>query len=136
MIVHSLDDARAALSAVRAAGGSALLLASAPAAGCYAGSGWFAALLAVSRAEYPDIAIEAELDCADQPGAVLAALRAGIDRIRFRGESAAADRLREIAAERGAIFETGAAPAGLDLRGAADPGTLCRAYLSGNARAS
>jgi hypothetical protein len=131
IVVHSLGDVRAALAAAREAG-RPVLLASAPAAGCYAGPGWFAALVAAARAEFPDLAVEAELDCADQPGAALGALRAGIARVRFHGGDEAAARLREIAGVLGAAVETAPSPEGLDLRAARDPASLCRAFLAGN----
>jgi fructose/tagatose bisphosphate aldolase len=140
IVVHALDDARAALRAAAEAG-CPLLLASAPGAGCYAGAGWFAALVAAARAEFPDADLAAELDCADQPGAALAALRAGVAQVRFRpgsdgGNAEAAARLGEIAGQLGATLETGEPPPGLDLRHARDAAALCRAFLAGNAPAT
>jgi hypothetical protein len=70
VIVHGLAQARAAL-----APGLPVTLLSAPGAACYAGVGWWRALVAQAAAggaAPPDI-----LDCADAPGRALEALRRG-----------------------------------------------------------
>jgi acyl-CoA reductase-like NAD-dependent aldehyde dehydrogenase len=63
---------------------------------------------------------------------VLAALRAGVRRVRFEGSAEAASHLGEIAAQYGATIERGAHAPALDLLDAADPEAACRAYLAGN----
>ena len=74
MVVHALDQAEAALDS---AGPAGVLLLSAPAAGGFAGPGWFLALVAEARQRHPGVACEAALDCGDAAGSALMALRAG-----------------------------------------------------------
>jgi acyl-CoA reductase-like NAD-dependent aldehyde dehydrogenase len=110
---------------------------SAPGAGTYAGAPWFASIVKLAAAEAPDCMVSAVLDCGDQPGTVLAALRAGLIRVRFTGSEETGARLGEIAEQYGATVERAdaeradAAPA-LDLLNAADPEAACRTYLARN----
>jgi hypothetical protein len=129
IIVHSLDDARAALAAASALK-TAVTLASAHGAGGYAGPLWFKAMIEAAAAEYPGAEMTAVLDCADEAGTVLQALRHGLKRVRFTGNAAALKRLRAIAGELGAAIETGRAPAALDLREVTDPAGAARTYLA------
>jgi hypothetical protein len=76
VIVHGLNDARAAL-----AGGEAVTLLSAPGAASYAGCGWWKAVVAAARAEHPNVPCADILDCADASGHALAALRIGVTRL-------------------------------------------------------
>jgi len=84
IIVHSLDQAVAALKAA-ARTGRPIVLSSAPDAGIYAGPGWFGAVVAAAREAVPDARFSAILDCGDQAGAALAAIRAQIERVIFTG---------------------------------------------------
>ncbi len=125
VIIHSLADARIALAAAHALG-CPVTLVSAPGAGLYGGPGWFKALIKIAGGEL-DAAI---LDCADAPGTVLAAWRAGLRRVGFSGDEAAAAALSDIAAQLGVRLErTPPAPA-LDLAKAADPAAACRDFLA------
>jgi hypothetical protein len=105
IVIHSRDDACAALAAAGA--GASVLLHSAPGAGAYAGVGWFERLIAAARAEFPHVAVTAVLDCGDAPGAVLEAVRwlkePGREKItlRFAGDAATAARLADIAGQAG-----------------------------------
>ncbi len=130
VMVHGLDDARAAARAALALG-VAVTLISAPAAGGYAGAGWFRALAAQVRAEFPGVDLAAVLDCGDQPGAVMAALRAGVTEIVFTGDPAVAAKLQAMAKASGAIVRTDRPPA-LDPRAARDKQAVCRDWLSGD----
>ena len=130
VMVHSLDQARAAAAAAAALGRPVVLL-SAPGAAGYAGPGWFAKLVALAAEAHPEAELGAVLDCADKPGLVLAALRHGLPAVRFTGGRAAATKLAAIAAHTGAKVLTGRIRA-LDLRGHADPGSACRAWLAGD----
>jgi fructose/tagatose bisphosphate aldolase len=111
-------EARAAAAAARARG-TPLLLVSAPGAGSHAGGGWWRKLCDALTAEFPDLAITAVLDCGDAPGAVLAALRAGVTDILFDGDAAVAARLAAIAERHGArlrrVRPDAAAPPGLPI---------------------
>jgi hypothetical protein len=131
IVVHSLDHARAAL-AVASETKQPVTLASAPFAGCYAGPGWFAALVSLARSEFPDAAFSAVLDCGDEAGTALGALRAGVKRVRFAGTEEAAVRLADIAGQLGAAIEREAPAGALDLLDKADPLGACREFLNGN----
>jgi fructose/tagatose bisphosphate aldolase len=131
IIIHSLEQARAALAAAEAAG-VPVVLASAEGAGGYAGPMWFKAVVDTAASEYPEAAAGAVLDCADEAGTALAALRAGIKRVRFTGRDEVRERLAAIAAQLGAEIESGAMPEALDLLDARDPERLARAYLARN----
>ncbi len=130
VVIHSLEHARAALAAAEAAGTS-VTLASAEAAGGYAGPGWFKAIVDIAAAEFPGVVTTCVLDCGEEAGTVLAALRLGLRRVRFTGPAAAAARLNEIAAEIGAVIERDALEPALDLCDETDPAAACRAFLAG-----
>ena len=123
IVIHSLDHARAALAAA-AARGKDVTLASAPGAALQAGPGWFKAVIDEARAAFPQVAVTAILDCSDQPGAALAALRLGLVNLRFHG----AAELQEKLAGMGAILAP-PAEATLDLREIPEPETACAAFL-------
>jgi hypothetical protein len=118
IIIHSLADARAALAAAWALK-SPVVLASAEAAGGYAGPAWFKALVDQARAEFPEARATAVLDCGDEAGT------AG---------GAALKRLKDIAGQMGAAIETGRRPAALDLLDQRDPEAAARVYLAGPPR--
>jgi hypothetical protein len=101
IIVHSLAHAVAALSAAAEAG-RRVTLASAPDAGIYAGPGWFGALVAAARAAVPAAQSAVLIDCGDDAGAAQAAIRAGIEGIIFTGCADVAERLADVASQRGA----------------------------------
>jgi hypothetical protein len=109
--VHALADACAALAA---AGPRGVLLLSAPAAGGFAGPGWFLALVAQAAARSPGVAFEAALDCADAPGTALAAIRAGVRLVVLDGACPSHAAVAAAAAEAGARVLPGRPPA-LDL---------------------
>jgi hypothetical protein len=99
-VVHGKAQALDALAAAAEAGVTALLL-SGRSAGIYAGPGWFLALIESARSRYPSVFGGAILDCGDDAGAVLAAIRAGVPSISFAGRTALRRRLNEIATARG-----------------------------------
>ena len=114
IIIHSLAHAIAALSAAAEAK-RPVTLASAPNAGIYAGPGWFGALVAAARDAVPAAQGAALLDCGDDAGAAQAAIRAGIEAIVFTGRSNVAERLADIARQRGCRLVTARPQADLDL---------------------
>lgn len=82
VVIHGLDHARAALAPRRP-----VTLLSGVGAGAYAGCGWWRALVAMARAEAPDVSADGEpngiwapdvLDCLDQTGRAIEALRHGV----------------------------------------------------------
>ncbi len=109
VIVHGLDDVRAAL-----APGQRLLLLSAHGAALYAGVGWWMALMRAARAEFPGVAGADILDCADAPGRAMEALRAGQTAIRLDRACPAWPRVAAVARDLGADLLAERPPA-LDL---------------------
>jgi hypothetical protein len=101
--IHSLAEARTALVA---AGGGAVTLASAPNAGAYAGASWFKSLIKQVKSEFPESRCEALLDCGEDAGAALAALRLGVKRVSFAGHPAARARLASVADALGSTLES------------------------------
>lgn len=91
------------------------MLASAQDAGGYAGPGWFSALVAVARETVPEARFSAFLDCGDNVGAALAAIRAEVEGVIFTGRAHLARRLAEIARQHGVRFETSRPQGALDL---------------------
>jgi hypothetical protein len=104
-VIHSLDEARAALAA--AEHGAPVILESGPDAGIHGGVGWFERLVAAACAEFPQVPVNAVLDCGDAAGAVLEAVRwlkePGRTKIalRFTGDAATAARLADVAGQAG-----------------------------------
>jgi hypothetical protein len=91
------------------------VLASAPGAGSYAGPGWFGALAAAAREAVPGARFSALLDCGDDVGAALAALRSEIEGVVFTGRADVARRLADIARQHGVNFVTDRSEPVLDL---------------------
>ena len=114
ILIHSLAHAVAALSAA-AERGHSIVIASAPAAGIYAGPGWFGALVVAARETVPAAQTIALLDCGEDAGAAIGAIRAGIEGIIFTGRADAAARLADIADKRGALLITSRPQPALDL---------------------
>ena len=114
IIVHSLFQATAALTAaVRA--GHPVVLVSARDAGGYVGPGWFKALVAAAGEAVPDARCSTLLDCGDNVGAALAAIRAEVEGVIFTGRPNVAHRLADIARQHGVRFETKRPADALDL---------------------
>ncbi len=109
VIFHSLADASAA---VAAAGGRPLILLSAPGAAGYAGPDYLKAIadeaLAGSRGA------DAVIDCGNEAGVAMAALRGGWKWLVFRGRADVRAKLADMAAQMGARIDT-AVPDAADL---------------------
>jgi hypothetical protein len=91
------------------------VLTSAPDAGGYVGPGWFKALAAAARKAVPDARCSCLLDCGDNVGAALAAIRTEVEGVIFTGRRDAGQRLADIARQHGVRFETERPPDALDL---------------------
>lgn len=126
--IHSADHARAALRAATELGRPVTLISAAGAAG-FAGAGYFAALMAEARRDFPDVAFTAILDCGDAPGDALGAMRQGVRHIHFSGTDSARAKLKQIAKAQGATLIIGDVAA-LDLERVADAESACRAWLT------
>jgi hypothetical protein len=118
IVVHSLAHAVAALEAAAQAGRAVLLL-SAVDAGLSAGAGWWREAIAAARASVPaaQVAVQsaALLDCGEDASAAQSALREGIEAIVFTGPAAVAERLADIARQRGSELRRERPEAALDL---------------------
>lgn len=115
VVVHGLSDARAVL-----AFGLPVTLLSGPGAALYAGCGWWRALAARARDEFPLVPLDDVLDCADASGQALASLRSGQHIIVLAPEAPGWSAIAAIATERGGMVLATRPPA-LDL---ARPGAL------------
>ena len=129
IIIHSLDHARAAIAAAASLGKPVTLI-SAPSIAGFMGPLWFKAVVESASADHPDLAVTAILDCNDEPGTVMAALRAGFENVRYSGPEETRERLAQMGAITGATIE-GASPAiALDLVDRRDLLKLCRDFLA------
>lgn len=97
MIFHSLADAAAA---VAAADGRPLILLSAPGAAGYAGSDFLKAI--ADEALAGSTGASAIIDCGEDAGVAMAALRAGWQRLVFCGRAEVRTKLADMAAQTGA----------------------------------
>jgi hypothetical protein len=121
-VVHHLEQARAALAAA-AELGCAIVLRSAPGAAGYAGVGYLKAL-------GDEVGHELLIDCGDDAGLVMAALRTGCRRIVFCGSDELGRRLGDMAEQLGAALVVEAhAPEVLMLQPEDDPAATLRARL-------
>jgi hypothetical protein len=114
IVIHSLGQTVAALSAA-ARVGRPVVLVSAPDAGGSVGPGWFGAVIAEARKGVPEARCSALLDCGDNVGAALAAIRAEIEGVVFIGRPDVTRRLADIARQHSVRFETERPVAVLDL---------------------
>jgi delta 1-pyrroline-5-carboxylate dehydrogenase len=114
IIIHSLAQAIAALRAALKAG-RPVVLAGPPGAGSYVGPGWFGALVAAAREAVPDARFSSLLDCGNDVGAALAAIRSEIEGVVFTGRGDVARRLTDIAHQHGVRFVTDRPAVLLDL---------------------
>ena len=127
IIVYSLDQAVAAAE-VAASLKKPLTLMSARGMASFMGPLWFKKLLELTARD--DVATTGVLDCADEAGTAMAALRAGIPCVRFTGDEATRARLDEMARPIGARVEGETPSATLDLVDRRDVVTACRDFLA------
>ena len=129
VLFHSRAHAEAAL-AVAAELAKPVVLESAPGVAAYAGAGYLMEVVERAAARRPDAAVTWVIDCGDDAGTALGALRGGWKRVRFSGRADVLAKLADIAAQQGAELLAGGAPAdALDLRDTSDAAAACRAYL-------
>ena len=129
LVVHDLDQARAALMAARDLDTPVLIL-TAPGAAMAGGPLYLKLLLERAASDVAGARWSALIDCGDRAGDVFAALDAGWTRLAFAGTPEAGARLAEIVAGRGARLEPLPVPR-LDLGGVADPAAASREWLRG-----
>jgi hypothetical protein len=122
VVVHDRAQAEAALAAAEELG-CAIWLRSAPDAAGYAGVGYLKALGDL-------VGHEIVIDCGEDAGLVMAALRTGCRRLAFSGPAAVSQRLAEMAAEVGAWYRHEVTvPPVLRLSPDDDARSRCRAWL-------
>ena len=129
IIVYSLEQARAAIEAAASAKVPVTLL-SARGMATFMGPLWFKSLCDEAAAGAPAGGTLAVLDCADEPGTALAALRAGFKLVRFTGSEETRAKLDDIARKMGAAVEGADEAATLDLVDARDPLAACERFLA------
>src|SRR5438105_14144337 len=93
IIFHTLAHAVAALGAAAEAG-RAVVLASPPDAGIYAGPGWFREVVRAAREAVPATRLTAILDCGGGARAAMAANRAGGEAVGLTRRGGGAERAR------------------------------------------
>ena len=125
--IHGLDDAMRTCAVANELG-VAVTLISASAAVLSMGPAWFRNITRDVEQTYPDLDFEAVLDCGDAAGYALAALRAGVKTIRFFGNAAASEKIRDIAEMYGARVARLPSRV-LDIRGAQDAEAALRKWL-------
>ncbi len=79
------------------------------------GPGWFKALTSAAREAVPDARCSTLLDCGDDIGAALTAIRAEVEGVIFTGGPDVARRLAEIARQHDVRFEMEPPAQALDL---------------------
>jgi hypothetical protein len=129
IVVHGLAQARAALTAAKATD-RPVIVASAAGAARAAGPGWWRELVEQASANVPGANATWVLDCADEPGSALAALREGVRCVALECPEPALGRVREIAAKHGGQLVAIARSGALDLALSEDPDADCAAFLS------
>jgi fructose/tagatose bisphosphate aldolase len=127
IIVHGLEDARAALAAA-AELGVPVTLRSAPGAAAYLGAQIFREIIETARAEYPGVDAVGVLDCGEDAGFALAALRNGVERVRVDLPAETRARVADIARQHGAALDDDPVSA-LDLLDCDTPAERCRKWL-------
>lgn len=129
IIVHDFSHAVAALTAAQAQNRSITIL-SAMGAVRSAGAGWWRELVTQARASVPNQAAVWILDCGDESGMALAALREGVEAIALDAGEPIWSRVAQIAIQCDAsvlrVDRTGA----LDLAGSNNPQRDCNLYLT------
>ena len=128
IIVHTLAEARAALTAAAEAGRPIVLWSPADAVRSM-GAAYFLTVIRLAREEVPAASSRAVLDCGDAPGLALAALQAGAEAVRLTSSADVRAKVADIAAKLGSTVETGTSSAALDLSRTADPLAAARTYL-------
>ena len=116
VIVHGLGDVRDVLAVAMR---HPVTFLSAPGAASYAGCGWWRALMAQARAEFPDASLADVLDCGGASGDALAALRIGQALLVLSPAAPGRDAVAAMAADWGGAVLPCAPPA-LDMAQARD----------------
>ena len=129
-IVHTLDQAGAALTAAAKSGASVTLM-SAPSAATGVGGAYFQRMIAEARRAVPGAVSTAVLDCGSSAGFALAALRAGAEAVHVSGDPAVIAKLVDIATQTGGAVVSDVTAPLADLRQSSDPFAHATELLGG-----
>lgn len=132
IIVRTLAQAEAALAAAAEAS-RVVVLASPPGGALTSGAAFYASLAREAAARNPEAAFSLRVDCGDDCGAALGALRIGIPEISCRAPRASRERLAALARRHNAHLVPMTARTwrdSLDLQGVGDPLKACRERLA------
>ena len=129
IVVHEFSHAVAALTAAQAHNRPITIL-SAMGAVRSAGAGWWRELVTQAGANVPDQAAEWILDCGDEPGMALAALREGVGTIALNASEPIWSRVAQIAVQCDASVLRIDRAGALDLADSNNPQRDCYLYLS------
>jgi hypothetical protein len=127
IIIHSLEHAEAALEVAHSLDIQVTLI-SHPGAAATLGATVFRDMVAKAAEAHPKARYTAVLDCGDEPGLALGALRHGIKAVRISNGPELEEKLADIAGQRGATVYTDSGDE-LDLYGMSNPAAACRAWL-------
>ena len=127
IIFHSLAHALAALGAARETGVD-MSLVTAPGAARYAGPDHLKKIVDLALAEFEGESPDVLIDCGDDAGPAMSALRAGWKALAFSGEPALKRKIADMASQCGARLMDRPADA-LDLLDERDPDAACRRWL-------
>lgn len=128
IVIHSLDHAKAALGAAAELGVPVTLI-SAPGAVAYLGATVFRDIARQAAQAFPDARFDAVLDCGDEPGLALGAMRHGVPGVCVHVLPEVEAKLAENAAKRGCRVHHRGGPE-LDLLGMTDPKAACLSWLA------
>lgn len=129
VIVHGPDHIEAAFAAAESGARSLDLVVAAWASAAY-GPLYLAEAVAQARARHPNAKVRIALDCADDAGAAMAALRTGWRRLVFGGRADVQARIASMAEAAGAeLIDPKPEPA-LDLAEAAEPAAALARWLA------
>ncbi len=129
IIVHHLDHAISALKVVETLQLS-VDIASPPAAIQYAGANYFHHIFCIAQRTHPQVKMRWILDCGDNAGFAMSALRHGVKCIRFTGPVEIFEKLAEMAAQLQATIINTYPPQVLDLLNESNVEKICSDWLS------
>lgn len=127
IIIHNLEHAEAALEAAQELDIQVTLISTAGAAATL-GATVFRDIVARAAETFPNARYTAVLDCGDEPGLALGALRHGIKVVRISNGPELEEKLADIATQRGATVYTDSGDE-FDLHGMSNSVAACRAWL-------
>lgn len=128
IVIHSLEHAKAALGAAADLDVPVTLI-SAPGAVAYLGATVFRDIVKQAAQAFSGARFDAVLDCGDEPGLALGAMRHGVPGVCVHVLPEVEAKLAENAAKRGCHVHHRVGPE-LDLLGMADPKAACLSWLA------